>query len=285
MNEVMSRHTSFRIGGPADLYVVCDSLEQLTDAVRVLEEEEVDWTVIGKGTNLLVADSGYRGAVILLGNDFRKHRAEGERLHSGAAASLAALVQTAFREGLSGLAFGVGIPGTVGGALEMNAGAHGGWIGEAVESVTVFVPGSGLSQIRGRDVQWRYRGSGLSARGIIVEGVLRVEPGEPAKIRAEMERNFESRKATQPVGRPSAGSVFRNPEEHHAARLIESAGLKGVRIGQARVSGVHSNFIVNEGGAKASDVVALIRKIQMTVGDMYGIELKPEIRFLGSFEE
>jgi UDP-N-acetylmuramate dehydrogenase len=177
----------------------------------------------------------------------------------------------------------VGIPGTLGGALEMNAGAHGAWIQEIVDAVTLFSPDAGLIRLRGDEIPWTYRGSGLSRRGIIVEGTLRVRAGDSVRIRAEMERNFEIRKETQPVGKPTAGSVFVNPEGDHAGRLIEAAGLKGCRIGGARVSPVHANFIENTGEASADDIVRLIRKIQMTVKDIHDVELRPEIRFLGTF--
>lgn len=280
----MSRHTSFRIGGPASIFVVADSLADLTLVTTLLAEEDVPWTVAGKGTNLLVADTGYDGAVLVLGRDFRRHAVAEDHLEAGAGIILATLVQDAFSRGLAGLAFAVGIPGTLGGALAMNAGTKRGWIGDAVESVTLFVPGQGLQRVRGADVAWGYRHSGLAGRGIIVEGVLRVEPGDPVVIRREMERDFKVRKESQPLGQPNAGSVFVNPEGGSAGRLIEAAGLKGLRIGGARVSRLHANFIVNEGGATAADVVALIRKVRMTVRDVHGIELKPEIRFLGSFD-
>lgn len=281
--EPMMRHTSFRIGGPADLFVVCDTVEDLTHTLDILAEEEIQWTVIGKGTNLLVSDDGYRGAVLVLGRDFRKHSVDGDKLRAGAAVALAALVQEAFKRGLEGLAFAVGIPGTLGGALAGNAGAHGAWIGDIVDSVTLFMPTSGLERFRGSEVLWGYRKSGLPAEGIIVEGTLRVSEGEPSRIRAEMERNFTARKETQPVGMPTAGSVFVNPEGDAAGRLIEVAGLKGCRVGGARVSSVHSNFIENACGATAEDVRNLMRKIQMTVRDIHGVELKPEIRLLGTF--
>jgi UDP-N-acetylmuramate dehydrogenase len=248
-------------------------------------EEEVEHTVLGKGTNLLVADRGYEGAVLVLGREFRRHSIEDDFVKCGAGVTLATLVQDAFSKGKAGMEFAVGIPGTVGGALAMNAGAGGDWISSATESVTLYSPGEGLVRVPGASVRWGYRTSGLSGRGIIVESVLQVREGDPRAIRAEMERNFRRRKETQPLNKPSAGSVFVNPEGDAAGRLIEGAGLKGMRFGGARVSPVHANFIVNEGQASAADVLGLIRKIQMAVKDTYGIELRPEIRFLGSFEQ
>jgi UDP-N-acetylmuramate dehydrogenase len=283
--EPMSRHTTFRIGGPAALFCVLDTTHDVSVAMRVLEEEGVAWTVIGKGSDLLVADAGYEGAVLLLGREFKRHVIEGETLRAGAASILAHLVQDAFSRGLSGLEWAVGIPGTLGGALAMNAGTRDGAIGKVVDTVTMYVPGQGLMLVHGRDVVWDYRRSGLAGRGIILETALDVSEGEPARIRAQMERNLRDRKVSQPLGLPSAGSVFVNPPGDSAGRLIESAGLKGLQMGGARVSTVHANFIVNEGGATAADVIGLIRRISMTVKDVCGVDLRPEIKFVGAFEE
>lgn len=281
--EPMARHTTFRIGGPADLYVACDTITDLSEAVRLCNEEDLPWTVVGKGSNLLVADAGYRGAVLVLGREFKAHSVQDTDIKAGAACILAYIVRDAFSRGLGGMEFAVGIPGTVGGALAMNAGSRGVWMDSIVESVTLFVPDSGLVRLRGSEIAWGYRSSGLSERGIIVETVLALTQADRTRIRLEMERSLDRRKATQPLAMPSAGSVFTNPEGDSAGRLIEAAGLKGTQLGGARVSDIHANFIVNEGGATAADVVGLIRKIQMTVRDIHGIELTPEVRLLGEF--
>jgi UDP-N-acetylmuramate dehydrogenase len=283
--EPMTRHTSFRIGGPAALYCVLDTVHDLALALPILEEEGVDWTVIGKGSDLLVSDEGYDGAVLVLGREFKRHAVEGGLLRAGAACVLAHLVQEAFNRGLLGLEWAVGIPGTIGGALVMNAGTSEGWIGQVVDTVTLYVPGEGFVLVHGRDVAWEYRRSGLAGRGIILEASMRVSEIDPLRIRARMERSLKDRKATQPIGLPSAGSVFMNPTGDSAGRLIESSGFKGMREGGARVSPVHANFIVNEGGASAADVVRLIRAIQDRVKTDTGIDLRPEIKFLGHFEE
>jgi UDP-N-acetylmuramate dehydrogenase len=284
-SEPMARHTTFRIGGPAALFCVFETVHDVATGLRVLEEEAVPFTVVGKGSDLLVADAGYDGAVIILGREFKRHAVEGESLRAGAASVIAHLVQDAFSRGLSGLEWAVGIPGTLGGALVMNSGTREGAIGQVVDTVTMFVPGEGLALVHGRDVVWDYRRSGLAGRGIILEATLNVSQGEPVRIRAQMERNLRDRKACQPFGVPSAGSVFVNPPGDSAGRLIESVGLKGLKLGGARVSPVHANFIVNEGGATAADVVGLIRKIRMTVKDVSGVDLRTEIRFVGTFEE
>lgn len=284
-SESMARHTTYRIGGPAALFCVLDTLHDLTTALPILEEEEIAWTVVGKGSDFLVADEGYDGAVLVLGREFKSHTMEDGLLRAGAALVLAHLVQDAFSQGFSGLEWAVGIPGTLGGALAMNAGTREGCIGQVVDTVTMYVPGQGLTLVHGRDVAWDYRRSGLAGRGIILEAALKVAVGEPVRIRAQMERSLKDRKATQPIGLPSAGSVFVNPPGESAGRLIENAGLKGLRVGGARVSPVHANFIVNEGGATARDVVTLIRTVHDAVSEKFGVELQPEIRFLGHFEE
>jgi len=280
----MARHTTYRIGGPAALFIDCANVSDLATATTVLAEENVTWTVLGKGSNVLVSDHGYEGAILNLGRDFKRHSLEGEHLKTGAAVILAAAVRDAFSAGRTGLEFAVGIPGTVGGALAMNAGSRDEWIGSVVESVTVFVPGNGLVGIRGPEIAWGYRKSGLPERGIIVEAALRLEEGDEAHIRRTMEASLRRRKRSQPLGVPSAGSVFVNPEGDSAGRLIEASGLKGRQIGGASVSEIHANFIVNSGGATAADVVELIRTIRDTVKDLHDIELRPEIRFLGAFD-
>jgi UDP-N-acetylmuramate dehydrogenase len=284
-DEPMARHTSFRIGGPAALFVECDTLGDVAAATAILAEENVEYKVLGKGSNVLVADSGYEGAVLVLGRDFKRHSLEDNHLRTGAGVILAAVVQDAFKAGYTGLEFAVGIPGTVGGALCMNAGSRDEWIGAITESVTVFSPGQGLLGVRGPEVAWGYRRTDLVSKGIIVEAVLKVAPGDAAHIRRTMEASLRRRKRNQPLGLPSAGSVFVNPPDDSAGRLIEASGLKGTTVGGAGISDVHANFIVNLGGATASDVLALVRLARDAVKGTYGVELKPEIRFLGSFEE
>lgn len=285
-DEVLARHTSFRIGGPADLFVVCDTTADVAEALEVLPAEGVPYTVIGRGTNLLVADAGYRGAIVVLGKEFKRHECDGERLQAGAACVLGYLVQDAYAQGLGGMEFAVGIPGTLGGALAMNAGSRDEWIGAVTESVTVFVPGEGLVRAHGSEIGWGYRRSGLRDQGVVVlESVTRLSPADPATIRAAMEASLTRRKRTQPMGQPSAGSIFTNPSGRSVGQLIEACGLKGTRIGGAMVSDVHANFIVNTGGATAADVIRLIKRTQMVVKDAYDIEIRPEIRFLGEFAE
>ncbi len=283
-DEPLAAHTTYRIGGPASLFVVCATVADLTHAVGICDEEGIDWTVLGKGSNVLAADGGYAGAVIVLGDEFKHRALDGSHVRAGAGSILAVLVQEAFSRGMTGLEFAVGIPGTLGGALAMNAGARDAWIGSIVESVTLLVPGTGLVSLGGSEIRWEYRTSSIPRGSVIVEASLQLEVGDLQQIRRVMEANLRRRRRSQPLGMPSAGSVFVNPEGDSAGRLIEELGLKGYAIGGASVSDVHANFIVNTGGATAKDVVALIAHVRAAVEDGYGIELRPEVRFLGSFE-
>lgn len=285
MLEPLSRHTTYRVGGPAALWIEADSISDLAASLEILGEEGIEWVVLGKGSNILASDAGYEGAVIVLGRQFRRHDVDGERLRSGAGAPLAAIVQDAFRHGLAGFEFAVGIPGTVGGALAMNAGSRDEWIGTVVESVTLFSPGEGLRALGASEIRWGYRRTDLPQHGIIVEGTFRLRRDDVARIRRVMEASLSRRRHSQPLTLPSAGSVFANPQGDSAGRLIESLGLKGTRIGDACISDVHANFIVNLGGASASDIAQLVKLARDRVEEAYGTRLTPEIRFLGTFDE
>lgn len=283
-SEPLSRYTTLRVGGPARLLVVADTLKDLRTSLEACANEGVGWSIVGKGSNLLVSDEGYDGVVIQLGTDFRRIKRDGECLQSGGAAALPVLVQTALRERLGGLAFAVGIPGTVGGAVAGNAGAHGTWIGEFVTSVTLYSPYGKLRHCNHSELQFGYRSSAIGRDDVIVEALFALEPADPAQVRGEMERYFKRRKLTQPAGMPSAGSVFKNPSGQAAGKLIEQAGLKGFSVGGAQVSLRHANFIVNTGSASASDVFALLKSVQDRVQASCGVKLEPEIKMLGNFE-
>ncbi|NPD31445.1 UDP-N-acetylmuramate dehydrogenase [Eggerthellaceae bacterium zg-1084] len=281
--EPMARHTTYRIGGPARAFARVHSLGALNAVLDACAQDGVGWCVVGKGSNLLVADEGTPCAVIVLGRDFRslEYSQDTGTIAVGAGHALSGVVQEAFRRSLGGLEFAVGTPGTVGGALRMNAGSSTDWIGSRVASVTTLQPGRGLRRYRGSDVAWGYRTSSFLPDEAIVECELMVERADPFYIRGKMEAALAKRGKTQPLTSLTCGSVFRNPEGHAAAQLIEACGLKGLRAGGAQVSPVHANFIVNEGGATASDVMRLITTIQAKVYEEHGIELQPEVRFLG----
>lgn len=282
-NEPMARHTTYRIGGPARYLVRVDSVGALRHVVECSRECGAPWIVVGRGSNLLVADEGWGGVVITLGRDFRRLRFDEERSRflAGAGVSLSSVVQEAFKRSLAGLEFAVGTPGTIGGALRMNAGSRDEWLGSRVAAVTTYSPDAGMRRVPGSEIGWGYRTSSFSPDEVLVECEIAVESADPFFIRGKMEASLARRKKTQPLGKPSCGSVFKNPEGDSAGRLIEQVGMKGAVEGGAQVSEVHANFIVNTGGATARDVMTLIKTIQTKVAQAYGIELSPEVRFLG----
>lgn len=299
-DERMSGHTTYRIGGPAAIFAECGDVSELGAALSVLCEERIPHVVIGKGSNLLVADSGYEGAVLILGEGFsRVSRVEtadaddrpedsGEseesglvRICAGAAVPLARLVQRAYGTGLSGLEFAIGIPGTVGGAIFMNAGTRDTWIGSVVDTVTSYVAGDGLRIRHGGEIAWGYRSSGLPEDETIVEATLDLRAADPDAVRRAMEERLAWRKSHQPLGMPSCGSVFKNPPEGSVGRMIAECGLQGTRCGGAEVSRTHANFIVNTGSASAEDVLELMHLAQARVKERYGVELRPEVKLLG----
>ena len=281
-SERMSRHTSYRIGGPAALFVTCDDYADVRQAVEILGQERVPWVIMGRGSNVLVSDEGYQGAVLVLGRDFRRFTVdETGRMHVGAGAVLQRVVTEAFDKGLSGLEFAVGIPGTVGGAVSMNAGTANHWMDSVIAEVVVFRPGTGLVHYARSDISWYYRATDLPGTEIILEVVLELVPGDAAVVKETMEAVLQRRRAAQPLNLPSCGSVFRNPEGDSAGRLIEELGMKGYTIGGAQISEKHANFIVNVNGATAADVASLIKLAHDRVLEAYGIDLVPEVRFLG----
>lgn len=282
-HEKLARHTSYRIGGPAELFITCHSYHALRHAVEELERERVPWVVLGRGSNVLVSDEGYAGAVVTLGSEFSRTviAEDGCTVTVGAGTVLARLVNEAYAKGLSGLEFAVGIPGTVGGAISMDAGTRDEWIGSLVEDVITYKPGEGLRHYRGNEVAWGYRTSSLPRDEIILEATLSLHPAAKTDIRDRMERFLSRRRRTQPQGVASCGSVFRNPPDGSVGKMIEDCGLKGFSVGGACVSDVHANVIVNTGTASAADVMAVIREVYGKVREKYGVELQPEVKFLG----
>lgn len=282
-NERLARHTSYRIGGKAALFVVCHSYHALRRAVDVLQKEQVPWVIVGKGSNLLVADEGYDGAVISLGREFSRTvvAEDGCTITAGAGVILARLVNETFTRSLTGLEFAVGIPGTVGGAVSMNAGTRDAWIGSLVSDVVTFKEGQGIKHYAHGDIDWGYRHCSLPRDEIVLEATLKLEPGNKAEIRAKMEQLLSRRRRTQPIGCATCGSVFKNPPGNSVGKMIEDCGLKGFSVGGAEVSQVHGNFIVNTGTATAADVVAVIKHVHEKIREVYGVELQPEVKFLG----
>ncbi|MGH2684967.1 MAG: UDP-N-acetylmuramate dehydrogenase [Actinomycetota bacterium] len=273
--------TSFRLGGPAALYLEAESMDDLRAVADAVRTGRIPFLVIGKGSNILVADEGFPGLVLRLGRSFRWAARDGERLSAGGAMPLPALAGVALTHGLAGLEFGVAIPASLGGSVRMNAGAHGHSLDEVVDRVEVY----DLDRVRSvsaGESGFRYRGSGFAADSVVLGATLLLRPGDPREIRALMDEAREWRRATQPLAEPNCGSVFKNPPGDHAARLIEDAGGKELAVGGARVSEKHANFIVAGPGSTAANVRELISVIQDRVRERFEVELEPEVRFVGS---
>ncbi len=283
-NLSMAKRLTFKTGGPASVYVVANTIADLRTTINIASDNETPFFVLGRGSNLLISDSGYKGIVIELGRDFKKVSGGGEYIQAGAASSLALIAQQAWKNSLNNFAFAVGIPGSLGGALVMNAGAHDGSMSDVVFNATIYTPKQDLKVISGSDLGFSYRSSRIAELGIVLEALIKLEPGDPKRIRRTMERYFKKRKESQPFEYPSAGSVFKNISGISAGRLIDEVGLKGIRIGDAAISTKHANFIVNLGSARAGDIFALINLIRDQVHREKGIVLETEIILLGDFK-
>jgi UDP-N-acetylmuramate dehydrogenase len=282
IDEPMRKHTTWKIGGPADCLYIPKSKEQLAEAIGIMSRHGVPWMVLGRGSNTLITDRGIRGVVIKLGEGFDWVRFEGDAVYAGGAYSFVSLSMLAAKQGLTGLEFAAGIPGSVGGAVYMNAGAHGSDVSRILTGAEVVLESGELALLKAGDMKFAYRHSVLQERrGIVVSAAFQLAYGDRKEIAAAMATYKDRRMKTQPLKQACAGSVFRNPEGHYAARLIEQCGLKGMRIGGAEVSTLHANFIVNTGNATAEDVLTLIKRIQETVSKHHGIELIPEVLVVG----
>jgi UDP-N-acetylmuramate dehydrogenase len=277
--------TTFRIGGPAALFLEPESEADLVASGEAVREAGVPFVILGKGSNVLVADGGFPGLVLRLGRGYRWASREGDRLRAGGAMPLPALAGVALSHALSGLEFGVAIPATVGGAVRMNAGAHGRDLSEVLERVEVFALREGLARgVPAADAGFAYRRSGFGDDAVVVAATVRLEAGDPDTIRAAMDEAREYRRRTQPLAESNCGSVFKNPPGDHAGRLIEEAGGKGLAVGGASISTKHANFIVTSDGARAADVLELIRAVQELVLARSGVRLEPEVHLVGDLD-
>lgn len=282
--EPMARHTTFRIGGPADYFVELGSIEQIRAAIQVCREENLPWFVLGRGSNLLVSDKGYRGVILSIYKDFQKTEIQGETVTVQAGVLLTTLSGKVLDASLTGLEFASGIPGTIGGAVVMNAGAYGGEMKDIVRKVTVLDQDGEVRTLTCGEMQFGYRTSLAKKKGYIVLGAeLTLKQGEKEKIREEMQALKAKRIEKQPLEFPSAGSTFKRPEGYFAGKLIMDAGLRGAAVGGAQVSEKHCGFVVNTGNATAADVRELMRRVQGKVEEQFGVHLEPEVRFLGEF--
>lgn len=285
-NEPLLKHTSFKVGGKSKLYLVAEKLKELKTILEITAKHKADFFIIGRGTNILVSDKGYDGLVIELGQEFKDIIIDDNYIKAGSSARLPTLVRSAYEHNLEGLAFATGIPGSVGGALVMNAGTKSGEVGMLVKNITIMNKEYNLEILSQGQSGFGYRSSGIKKKGIIVEADFILKHGKKDEIKWEMERNFMNRKQTQPLNQPSAGCVFKNPsKEVGAGYLIEKAGCKGLRVGGAEVSKLHGNYIINNGRASAADIYKLISLVKEKVFQETDQLLIEEIEFLGDFDE
>lgn len=283
VNEPLSRHTTWKVGGPADLLIYPRNKEELEQAMQLVYRHQLPWRVIGRGSNLLVRDGGIRGVVFKLDEGFNDLEVDDTWVTAGGGYSTILLATMTSRQGLTGLEFAAGIPGNVGGAVYMNAGAHGSEISKVLHSATVLLETGEWVTLSNEEMGFRYRTSVLQnkLKGIVTEASFSLEYGEREEIMSRLTSYKDRRRKTQPLQYPCAGSVFRNPPGDFAGRLIQEAGLKGFRIGGAEVSTTHANFIINRGNATAQNVLQLIEYIIHTIDEKYNIRLEPEVQVVG----
>lgn len=282
-DELMSGHTTFRIGGPADIY--CEpTADEVASLIKACQAVDAPVTVIGNGSNLLVGDKGIRGVVIAIGRRMSSIFVNGTRIHAEAGALLGRMAQEALKASLTGMEFAAGIPGSVGGAVVMNAGAYGGEICQMLESAQVLERDQTLRTYRVNELDLSYRHSRImESGGIVLSADFVLQPGDPEAIRSQMEDLKTRRSDKQPLNYPSAGSTFKRPAGYFAGKLIDDAGLRGYRVGDAQVSEKHCGFVINRGHATASEVRQLMEDVQRIVKENSGVTIEPEVRMIGEF--
>lgn len=280
-NEPMKRHTTFRIGGPCDIFIKPGSIEEIRQIIEVVKENKVPYYVVGNGSNLLVSDDGYRGVIINLFNNFSDITVEGNTITASAGALLGKIGYTALKNSLTGFEFATGIPGTLGGAVVMNAGAYGGEMKDVLSEVTVLTKEGELLTLKADELELGYRTSIIAKKDyIVLEGKIQLKPGEPDKIKAVIDDLAFRRRDKQPLEYPSAGSTFKRPKDNFAGKLIMDAGLRGYTLGGAMVSDKHCGFVINKGDATCEDVIKLTDHVKEEVKNQFGIELELEVKKL-----
>ncbi len=283
-NENMDKHTTFKVGGPARIMLVIEDTEQLSAVIKYLKLVEREYFLLGNGSNLLVSDKGYDGVIIKLGSSFAGISVEDSKVICGGAASLSLAARTAAESSLTGMEFAAGIPGSVGGAMVMNAGAFGGDMSMITSSVEVLNEDGALMTLDNETMEFGYRTSVIKNTGFIVtKAVFELNPGKKEDIFAVMDDISAKRRAKQPLEFPSAGSTFKRPEGYYAGKLIMDSGLRGFSIGGARVSEKHCGFVINSGYASAADIYDVICQVQERVKDKFGVDLEREVILLGDF--
>lgn len=283
-DEPMKQHTTFRIGGAADYFVSPQTTDQIKNIIDLCKSEAMPWYVIGNGSNLLVSDRGFRGVIIQLFKNFSDLRVEGDRLYVQAGTLLSRTAKKALEASLTGFEFAAGIPGTIGGAVVMNAGAYGGELCQVLKEVTVLTPEGDVLTLPAEKLELGYRTSCIQKKGyIVLEAVLALQQGSPDEICAVMDDLAAKRREKQPLEYPSAGSTFKRPEGHFAGKLIQDAGLRGFTVGGAQVSEKHCGFVINRDHATSADILSLCRQVQEKVKEQFGVELELEVKLLGEF--
>ena len=282
--EPMSSHTTFRIGGPAEVFLMPESYEQIRSALALCREEGLPYFVLGNGSNLLVSDSGYRGVIIQMDRNMGDIELKGTEIRACAGALLSSVAAAARKASLTGFEFAGGIPGTLGGAVVMNAGAYGGEMKDVLREVTVMTKEGDIRVIPSDRLELGYRTSIIKKAGyLVLEAVISLEKGDPQAIQEKTKELASKRTEKQPLDYPSAGSTFKRPEGYFAGKLIMDSGLRGFRVGGAQVSEKHCGFVINTGGATAKDVKELMDHVIRTVKEKYNITLEPEVKFLAEF--
>lgn len=283
-DELMSRHTTFKIGGAADYFLQPTSVMEIAGILKVCKEENVPYFVLGNGSNLLVSDKGYRGVIIQLFRNMNEIEVKGTEIRAAAGALLSGIAAAAKNASLTGFEFAGGIPGTLGGAVVMNAGAYGGEMKDVLKEVTVMTKEGEILTLPAEKLELGYRTSIIKKEEyLVLEAVLTLKEGNQEEIKARMRELTEQRVSKQPLEYPSAGSTFKRPEGYFAGKLIMDSGLRGYRVGGAQVAEKHCGFVINAGNATAADVVQLMNDVSKIVEEKFGVVLEPEVKFLGEF--
>ena len=284
VDEPMKRHTTFRIGGPADFFLLPSTVDEVRGILEICREEELPYFILGNGSNLLVSDKGYRGVIIQLYRNFSNISVEGNEICASSGALLSQIAAAARNASLTGFEFAGGIPGTLGGAVFMNAGAYGGELKDVLKEAVVMTEQGEILTIPVEKLDMGYRTSRIKKAGyLVLEARLVLEQGDMDKIRDITKDLTEKRVSKQPLEYPSAGSTFKRPEGYFAGKLIMDAGLRGYQVGDAQVSEKHCGFVINKGNATAADVLTLIENVREKVQEQFGVTLEPEVKFLGEF--
>ena len=284
IDEPMKKHTTFRVGGNADYFVMPRTTEEVQKVVALCKNENLPYYILGDGSNLLVGDKGYRGVIIQIYKEMNKITVEGECIRAQAGALLSKVGSVALEAGLTGFEFAAGIPGAVGGAVVMNAGAYGGEMKDILASATVLTEDGTILTLKNEELELGYRTSIIAKKNyIVLEAEYQLQRGDEAEIRAKMDELKKQRVTKQPLEYASAGSTFKRPEGYFAGKLIQDAGLRGFQVGGAQVSEKHCGFVINKGDATAADIVELMNQVSEKVYQEFGVTLEPEVKRLGEF--